>query len=219
MNDKLGILLCLLLLPVTISASESYLTDKDYQKIEENYPAYAWALEQCDVPIEMLIAIHYRESGLHKGHYSFARKKVIKNLGGAFMLDCGGEGTEEFEQNIRNEERKVAKQYNYKGDTRVSHNFKFACLVAASEFLEKARYGLDTDEGVADAFWGYNGRVRDSYLKSAYVSSDPLRGRVMDFTFRGKRIIDINPGCMALWKELKDSKRLKEIILNYRRHA
>jgi hypothetical protein len=222
LTKKLGILLCGLVMWFgvgTISASESYLTDRDYQVIEQNMPDYQWAIARCEIPIEVLVAIHYRESGLHKGHYSFKRKVLVKNLGGAFMLDCGGEGTPEFEQNIRYEERKIAKQYDYDGDNRVSHNFRFACLVAANEIKKKARYGLETEEGIADTFWGYNGRVRGSYMNSAYVSSDPNGGKVMDFTFRGTKIVDINPGCMVLWKELKNSKRFKEIILKYRRHA
>lgn len=195
--------------------SLQYLTDRDYRMIEQNYKYYHWATTVCDIPVETLIAVHYRESGLHRGWYSFKRKAVVKNLGGPFMLDCGGEGTTEFETRIRYYEQKIANKYSFKGDTRVSHNFAFACLVAADMMKSKARYGLGTEEGVADAFWGYNGRVRGSYLNSAYVCSDPKRGKIMHFNFQRRTKADVNPGCLTLWRELKQSKKLHNIILKH----
>ncbi len=191
-----------------------YLTDRDYRKIQQNYKYYYWAATNCDVPVEALIAIHYRESKLYRGWYSFRKKAVVKNLGGPFMLDCGGEGTEEFEANIRREERRIAKKYNFEGDTRVSHNFAFACLVAVDYIKNKARYGLDTKHGITDMFWGYNGRAHKSYLHSSYVCSDPKNGKIMSFTFQGKTKVDGNPGCLALWRELNNSKKLRDITSN-----
>ena len=118
------------------------------------------------------------------------------------MLDLGGEGTPEFVSRIRKEESRIAAIYSYVGDTRVSHNFEFACLVAAHYIKAKARYGLDTVRGVADMFWGYNGRYHDSYLLSSYVSSDPENGVILSFTFKGVTKSDMNAGCLAVWKEL-----------------
>lgn len=188
-----------------------YLKDRDYQMIQKNYKYYYWAATKCDIPIETLIAIHHRESKLYRGYYSFTRNIVVKNLGGPFMLDCGGEGTIEFKANIRYEERRIAKKYNFEGDTRVSHNFTFACLVAADYIKNKARYSLDTEHGVADMFWGYNGRAHKSYFDSSYVSSDPKNSKIMSFTFKGKAKNDVNPGCLVLWKELKNSKKFRAI--------
>jgi len=188
-----------------------YLTDRDYKLIEQNYKYYHWAATMCDIPVEVLIAIHYRECELLRGRYSYRRKITVHNLGGPFMLDCGGEGTPDFENNIRYYERKIAKKYDYKGDIRVSHNFEFACLVAANEIKSKARYGFDTKHGIADTFWGYNGRAHKSYLDSAYVSSDPENGNVMSFKFSGRTIVDTRPGCLVIWKELKHSKKLQII--------
>jgi len=198
-----------------LTEESQYLTDRDYLMITQNYGYYSWAATKCDIPVELMIAIHHRECRLHRGYYSYRRKIIVHNLGGPFMLDCGGEGTPDFEANIRHYEHKIAKKYNYKGDTRVSHNFEFACLVAANEIKNKTRYGLDTERGIADTFWGYNGRVHKSYLDSAYVCSDPKNGNVMSFFFKGKRTIDTNPGCLAILKELKNSKKLKAIALKY----
>jgi len=192
-----------------------YLTDRDYQVIEQNYKYYHWAAKICDIPEELLIAIHYRESKLYHGYYSFKRKVLVKNLGGPFMLDCGGQGTDEFKANIRYEECRIAKKYNFKGDTRVSHNFIFACLVAADYIKNKTRYDLNTEHGVADMFWGYNGRAHKSYLHSAYVCSDPKNGKKMSFIFKGREIVDVNPGCLAIWRELKNSKKLLIITSKY----
>jgi len=198
-------------------AMGTYLTDKDYQIIKQNYKYYHWAATNCSIPIEALIAIHHRESRLRRGWYSYKRKVVVKNLGGPFMLDCGGENTGEFEANIRREERRIAKKYNFKGDTRVSYNFAFACLVAVDYIKTKARYGLDTRHGIADMFWGYNGRAHKSYLHSAYVYSDPKNGKTMSFTYLGKTKVDFNPGCLALWRELKKSKKLRIIASKYQK--
>jgi len=194
---------------------EKYLTDRDYRLIQKNYKYYHWAAEGCNIPVESLIAIHYRESRLHRGYYSYKRKVVVKNLGGPFMLDCGGDGTDEFEANIRREERRIAKKYKFEGDTRVSHNFAFACLVAADYIKSKARYGLKTKKGIADMFWGYNGRVHKSYLDSSYVCSDPKNGNTMSFVYLGNTIVDSNPGCLAIFEELNNSKRFRKIVSKY----
>jgi len=121
------------------------------------------------------------------------------------MLDCGAEGTLEFEARIRYHEKKIADKYRFNDDTRISHNFAFACLVAADFIKQKARYGLNTEKGVADMFWGYNGRIKGSYLNSAYVCSDPKNGNVMTFKYKNKVITDTRAGCLPIWKELKNN--------------
>jgi len=210
-------LFLIIFIPITLYAPEpeTYLTDNDYQIIEKNYQYYRWASIVCNIPIEVFIAIHYRECNLLRGFYSHKRKVIVHNLGGPFMLDCGGEGTSDFEANIRYHELKIAKKYRFKGDTRVSHNFAFACLVVANKIKNKTRYGLDTEEGIADMFWGYNSRINGAYLNSAYVCSDPKNGHIMTFKFKGKTIIDTRPGCLPIWKELKKSKRLQNISHKY----
>ena len=199
-------LIIVLFITPCVMAYNSYLTDRDFKIIKQNYNYYQWASELCDIPIEMLIAVHYREAHLHHGFYSHRRKIVVHNLGGAFMLDCGEDGTPNFEINIRNKEQEISKIYNYTGDTRVSHNFEFACLVAAHYIKTKARYGLNTEHGIADTFWGYNGRYHASYLKSSYVCSDPKNGNVMSYYYKANKRIDTNPGCLIIWRELKNKQ-------------
>lgn len=192
-----------------------YLTNRDYEIIEQNYKYYYWASKKVGIPIEILIAIHYRESNLRMGYYSKKKKVLIKNIGGPFMLDRGGDETPDFDLNIRRYEHMVAQKYNYKGDTRVSHNFEFACLVAANEIKSKNRYGFNNEHGIADTFWGYNGRVRGSYLNSAYVCSDPKNGNILVFKLKDKTITDTRPGCLLIWKELKASEKFQAIVQKY----
>jgi hypothetical protein len=207
MNKHINLTLIILLIFIAQSllAYNFYLTDKDFELIEQNYPYYKWASSICDIPIEMLIAVHYRESHL----------KRTKNIGGAFMLDCGGDGTPDFDLNIRQEEQKIASIYGYALDASISNDFAFACLVAAHYIKSKARYDLNTEHGVADAFWGYNGRAYSSYLKSAYVCSDPKNGNVMYYYYKGKKRIDVNPGCLVIWHELmlKNWKKIEREAL------
>lgn len=202
-----GIIAAVLLFSASILSYNTYLTDRDYKLIAQNLEYYLLAAATCDVPVEMIIAIHYRESYLRRGYYASKRKVVVNNIGGPFMLDCGGEGTPDFEANIRFEEKRIAKLYNYNPDARVSSDFAFACLVAAHYIKIKARFDLSTEHGVADTFWGYNGRAHKSCRDSAYVYSDPLNGNTMTLTFNGKTFVDRNAGTFVIWRELISDPR------------
>jgi len=162
--------------------------------VRSHWADYQYAQRVVGVPAEVLAAIHYRESGLGPGHYSKAHKKYIHNVGGPFMLDPGGGA--DFKPRIRAYEHKVANLYGYPVGARVSHDFRFACLVAAHELKTKSR-----GRGLADALWGYNGRMVP-LAESSYVWNDPARGRQMTFTATGLRFKDTRPGVMVVYKEL-----------------
>lgn len=107
------------------------------------------------------------------------------------MLDF--EGGSEFEDRIRKHEAKIFKKYYGDGHpARISHNFKFACVLAADFILTKQRCRLENEECIADMFWGYNGRAKwhiddtgkKSYRGSPYVWNDPKRGRQMVMRYR-----------------------------------
>ncbi len=124
------------------------------------------------------------------------------------MLDCGGTG-DEFIRRIRAYEKNVYTIYKLKGPIpKVSHNFRFACLVAAHELKTKLRGKVWTWDSMADAVWGYNGRA--SWCKqseSPYLWSDPKKGTKLISRYKnskGKIIkyVDTRPGVMIIYKEL-----------------
>ena len=212
------LLIAVLLIPVSLSPN--YFTDKDLETIQSNMDAYQYAENLTDVPVLLLAAIHYRESGLHKGYYSRKRKKVIKNIGGPFMLDYGPlNDHKEFARRIRAHEAKVHKLYKLDGPVaKISHNFKFASLVAAHHIKLKTRKRFKGKERLADAVWGYNGRAswhvlekgdKPSHINSSYVWSDPLRNHKMPAQYRDKhkrlvKYMDSRAGVMVLYKELNE---------------
>jgi hypothetical protein len=192
---------------------KTYLTKKDIQLIKKFMPEYKAAAKKIGVPVLALPAIHYRESGLRLGFYSFKRKVLVKNLGGPFMLDCGGGGAE-FTQRIREYEKKVFKLYY--GDSqhtpKVSHQFWFACLVAAYELKTKMRPDKWKDALLPDALWGYNGRVTWCGLESSsYVWNDPKNGHPLKMRVNGIESIDTRPGTMIIYQELQDLEEQGEI--------
>ena len=182
------------LLALSCQLHAGYLTPSDIKTIRSHWADYTYAQNAVGVPAAALAAIHYRESGLGPGWYSKARGKYVHNVGGPFMLDLGGGA--DFKQRIRDYERKVAKLYGYWAGAHVSHDFRFACLVAAHELKTKSR-----GRGLADALWGYNGRMVP-LAESSYVWNDPARGKQMEFVATGMRFEDTRPGVMVVYKEL-----------------
>lgn len=179
-----------------------YLTSKDVAKIKTHWAAYSIAAEVTDLPVEILPAIHHRESNLNLGFYSFKKKAIVKNVGGPFMLD---KGSKHFVKGIRDYETEIWRLYGYTGNPpRISENFQFAALVAAHELKSKMRKG----RGLDDAVWGYNGRIRGTTVKqNAYTWNNPLKGHRMIFRHRDKQghlleFIDERPGVMVIYGEI-----------------
>lgn len=197
---------CLVLVCLSLVSrlDAGYLKPRDLDRIRAHWAEYEYAAERVGIPVEILPAIHYRESGLLDGWYSHRMKQVRENLGGPFMLDLGGEGPE-FGKRIRAYEAKIFKLYEGGGEVpRVSNNFDFACLVAAHELKTKMRKG----KGLADAVWGYNGRAKGATLATnAYTWNNPLKGHRMIFRYRDKQghlleFIDERPGVMVIYGEI-----------------
>ena len=221
-------LLAALLILIPIVSVSGYLTDRDIRLIRKNWSDYRYAAKKVGVPVLALVAIHYREADLYKGYYSKKKKRVIRNVGGPFMLDLGPLNNHaEFARRIRKHEKKVYLKYLFKGgETRypkVSHNFRFAAVVAAHHLDMKARCGLfipsvwgpvgdmgADKECLADALWGYNGRAgwhKGEHQNSSYVWSDPKRGVFLKMRYTKKdgtvkEFIDTRPGVMVIYKEL-----------------
>lgn len=177
-----------------------YLTNKDIKLIRKHWPDYKYASDITQVPVEILAAIHYRESGLLEGYYSKRRQCVVKNIGGPFMLDLGprNDGAE-FARRIRNYEYKVWRFYGWKGTAlRVRDNFRFAALVAAHELKSKFRTTL------ADAVYGYNGRSILMPLEvNPYVWNNPRAGIQFMVRYNDLEYLDTRPGVMVIYEEIK----------------
>ena len=190
----------------------TYLTERNISTIQENWLDYAYAEDKVGIPVLLLAAIHYREADLHKGYYSYKRKKLIKNIGGPFMLDLGPlNDNAEFVKRIRGHEKYIHTLYGGVTPTpKVSHDFKFAVLVAAHHLLVKSKCDLDTEECMAYAVWGYNGRPswhKGDHKNSSYVWSDPKNGVSLMMRYRKKdgtikEFTDTRPGVMVIYKEL-----------------
>ena len=220
------ILLLLSFLATTshIQARESYLEYGDLITIKANYSGYKKAGDLVGIPPLLLAAIHYREADLHKGFYSKKRKTVTKNIGGPFMLDLGplNDGTE-FIRRIRIHERVVYCKYfkNCGGRIpRVSHDFSFAILVAAHHLKLKSKCGFKTEDCMAYAAWGYNGRAswhvdkngKKTHKRSSYVWADPKNGVNLQMQYKRrdgtvKKYADDRPGVMVIYRELVELKR------------
>jgi hypothetical protein len=195
------------LLALGAGLQAGYLTDRDVRLIREYWPQYSYAAKKAGIPVSILPAIHYRESDLHLGWWSKKQQKLIRNIGGPFMLDLGPhDNPPEFDRRIRQHEAKMAALYGYRSGAKVSHDFKFAALVAAHELKGKFRcYGC-----LADAVWGYNGRAGwhgGNHLRSSYVWSDPKRGHVLEMRYRRKdgtwvTYPDARPGVMVIHAEI-----------------
>lgn len=198
---------------------------------------YTHAEEIVGVPALLLAAIHYRESNLHKGYYSKKRKKVVKNIGGPFMLDLGplNDGAE-FIKRIRWYEKMLFRLYEGRGSApKVSHNFSFAVLIAAHHLKLKSHDPIttgectalltgkddclfETSECVAYAVWGYNGRAswhKADHRNSSYVWNDPKNGKVLMMRYRKKdgtlkEFLDTRPGVMIIYRELVELFKVKE---------
>ncbi len=216
----------LLLGSVSVGASETYLTEENILTVRENWSDYNYAAKKFDVPVLVLVAIHYRESDLRKGWYSKKRQEVVRNIGGPFMLDFGPLGDhKEFARRIRAYEKRMHRKYGDGSSVvpKVSHDFRFAAWTAAQHLKNKDRFvmvkrdGTIDNEAIADAVWGYNGRAswhRDSkgnrtHEKSSYVWSDPKNGITLFMQYRKKdgtmkRFIDMRPGVMIIYSELID---------------
>jgi hypothetical protein len=200
-NVAITVLLCLL----SVSPLHAgYLKDRDLARIRLHWQEYDYAAKVVGIPVEILPAIHYRESGLLDGWYSHRMQQVRENIGGPFMLDLGGDGPA-FEARIRAYEAKIFKLYVGEGPApRVSNNFDFACLVAAHELKTKMRKG----KGLADAVWGYNGRAKGATLKTnAYTWNNPIKGHKMIAKYRDRHgeivsYIDERPGVMVIYGEI-----------------
>ena len=199
-------LFSLVCLSLVSSLHAGYLSPKDIERIKSHWYDYQCAAKQVGVPVEILPAIHYRESGLLDGWYSAKRHTVTRNVGGPFMLDLGGK--EDFNERIRDYEIKVYKLYGGWGKApRVNRSFKFAALVAAHELKTKRRGDYWDYETLADAVWGYNGRSSftsregNAYLWSNPENEDKLKVRVR---FKGKMIEfeDERPGVMVIYEEI-----------------
>lgn len=178
-------------------------------KLRRYRPTYSWAVAKVggDIPWEVMGGIHKRESELD-------RKPAW--IGGAFKMDMGGgSSATEFQRRLRDEERRVARKYGYRVGARVQDDFRFAALCAAEHLKAKLRgnlvglWGLRRDV-LADAVWGYNGRVGGSWRRSAYVMNDPRRGVCLEMRWRHDRervyyVRDTRPGVMVLFREIESS--------------
>ena len=195
----------LFLLTAEVTAKETYLTARDIKLIRANWSDYRYAAQKVSVPVVVLAAIHYREADLHKGWYSKRRNKVIKNIGGPFMLDFGPVGNHvEFARRIRAHEKVIYNLYGL-SPTKISHDFRFSAIVAADHLKKKANCGLMKIECLAYAVWGYNGRARwhkGDHRNSSYVWSDPKNGKVLMMRYKDKEFPDTRPGVMIIYKEL-----------------
>jgi hypothetical protein len=196
---KLGLLLLL-----SVQLQAGYLTAEQKSIIVSNWGDYSFAAKTVGIPVAILPAIHLRESELRAGVYSVRLDKVVRNAGGPFMLDRGGDGSIAFLDRIRAYEEKVFKLYKYPGSVapRVRRDFRFAALVAAHELKAKMR-----GRGLADAVWGYNGRVGEFAL-SAYVWNDPRAGKrlLLKRSRFGKPFEgpDERPGVMTVYREISE---------------
>lgn len=197
----------------------NYLSRRDIRLIREYWPDYEYAAQRTGVPAAMLAAIHKRESDLYKGWFSLSQRKVVKNVGGPFMLDLGpANDALEFERRVRQHEAMIWRAYDYptKKPPRISHDFRFAVLVAAHHMKGKARCGLESEYCLAEASWGYNGRAawhvngdgEKSHTVSPYVWNDPLKGVRLKMRYKRRNgevreYLDTRPGVMVLYREIK----------------
>ena len=188
-------------------ASDFYLTPGEIARIKRLWPDYAYAAKKVGLPVEILPAIHIRESNL---------MVVGKNIGGPFMLDLGPrKGGPEFDRRIREYEKKIAALYEYPQGARVDRQFRFAVLVAAHELNGKAKCWDVRGECLIDAVWGYNGRAgwhRGYHRSSPYVWNNPKGGLTMMNHYRKKDGLrytykDLRPGVMPLYYEIKELVR------------
>lgn len=201
-----------MLLTSATLAVEPYLTDKDITTIQKNLLDYDYAAKKFDIPVLILASIHYREAGLYRGWYSKKRKKLIKNVGGPFMLDLGPRNDPaEFARRIRKHEKFIHKYMGGSGSVpKISHDFRFSAIVAAYHLRIKTKCPLNRIDCLSDAVWGYNGRAawhKGKHQNSSYVWSDPKNGKkmLMRFTKRDgtiKEFVDTRPGVMVIYKEL-----------------
>jgi hypothetical protein len=192
---------------------QTYLTDAQIAKIRELRPDYEFAVNKVKgFPWQVMAALHYREA-------EFA--KTSKIPGGAFQLDPGGTGTD-LRAAIDNYANKVCDNYGVPHGN-IETDFNISCLVAAFEFKTKIRF--PGEDGIADAFWGYNGRAKfhtpsgdpadpagNSWHYSSYVSNDPKNGIVLNIrgtmpTPDGKGRVQINkpdprPGALIIFREV-----------------
>lgn len=203
-------LLALLLLLAPARLGAGYLSAREVGLIRQYWPDYSYAAKKTGVPVAILPAIHWRESGLYKGYWSKPKGKLVKNIGGPFMLDCGGDG-EEFSKRVREHERRVWKSYGGHGNApKVSQNFRFAVLVAAHDLKTKHR-----GKSWADAVWGYNGRASwASMNENAYLYSDPHKKKRLVVRYRNRAgelisYTDERPGVMVIYQEILKLKGVK----------
>lgn len=219
----MGLVWALVLLAKSCASSPSdYLTARELARVRSWMPQYQAAADLAEVPVLALPAMHYRESDLMETWkvrpedtwIDFHRRKVpYRNMGGPFMMDQGADGDRvRFDENIRAFERTVAAWFGIAPVPRVRDDFPFSCLCAAYELHEKARGKLfdrrgrvDTDV-LAEAFWGYNGRLpaRGTWKRSAYVVNDPKRGRQFVIRVGGATgYLDSRPGTLIVYRELE----------------
>lgn len=194
--------------------ANKYLTQRDIDLINQYWPDYEYAARKVGVPVSILPAIHYRESSLYQGYFSPARKKVIKNIGGPFMLDMGPLNDHaEFARRIRQYENKIHRIYYGSTDEpvqKVSHDFRFAAVAAAHHLKEKLRCKEWTYDCLVDAVWGYNGRASwVSQSESPYLWSDPKNDIHLFVRYKKAdgeivKYQDTRPGVMILHKEVKE---------------
>ena len=208
-----------------LAAPDYYLDAHQMATVARLRPFYESAVQMVvGIPWEVLAAIHYRES-------EFACKMSGgEAICGPYAFDVGNASNSERENLEGYVERcvkAVCAQYNLPYQT-LNNDFRLASVVAANEFKTKmrgdaVRDGRLTDEVVADAFWGYNGRSKyhtadgnpnpnlSTYLFSPYVSNDPKRGVVLRLRGTipdgkgGRTHIDTTderPGAMIIYREL-----------------
>lgn len=210
---KILVLIVAVMVSSCLSAEpKKYLTDRDIKLIKEYWPDYEYAAKLVGVPVCALAAIHYRESSLYKGRYSSRRKKVVKNIGGPFMLDLGPrDDAEEFIRRIRAHEKKMNRIYcGYEKAPKISHDFRFAAIVAAHELKSKLRCSQWNLDCMADALWGYNGRATWCKMtESPYLWSNPKAETKLISRYKKRdgtlvKYLDTRPGVMILYKEIYD---------------
>ena len=186
------------------------LTQAEIDTIKANKMPLIEAESVTQVPWQMLAAVWYREHGLTMGNNPFQFDPPPTH---AVILGL------------------LQSYTDYKPTSYSVDDFSFAAILAACWLRHKCRFPLvvvesfqspvkdelrtiqqitinSTDEAVADAFYGYNGRAYGSNpLNSPYVANE-LDELHHNMHFRGEDngkwidIIDKRPGAFVVYKQL-----------------
>lgn len=173
------------------------LTLQDLKTIRANKPLLIRAAEACGIPWQALAAVWYRESSLRETENAFqfdpvpARSVVF----GLLQSYCGS-------LSISEKAAVMAGGVN---------EFYTCAIIAGCWLHHQSKYSLSVDhseQAIADAFYGYNGRAYGSDpLNSPYVANE-LDDHHHDMHFRGtingqwEDLIDRRPGALTVYRYL-----------------